>query len=72
MLSLKSKNSAGYDEIMSKILKAYASLISQPLSHIYNQSLYTGIFADCLIISVVKPLFKKGNKTSMTNYRPIP
>jgi hypothetical protein len=34
MLSLKSKNSSGSDEITSKILKACASLISQPLSHI--------------------------------------
>jgi hypothetical protein len=55
---------------MSKILTAYASLISQPLSHIYNHSLYTGVFPDNLKISIVKPLFKKGDKTSMTNYRP--
>jgi hypothetical protein len=36
ILSFKSKNSSGYDEITSKIQKACASLISQPLSHIYN------------------------------------
>jgi hypothetical protein len=35
ILSPKSKNSSGYDEITSKILKACASL-SQPLSYIYN------------------------------------
>jgi hypothetical protein len=35
-LSLKLKNSHGYDEITNKILKAYASLISRPLTHIYN------------------------------------
>jgi hypothetical protein len=29
ILSLKSKNSSGYDEIISKILKACASLTSQ-------------------------------------------
>ena len=34
--------------------------------------LYTGIFPDCLKIAVVKPLYKKGDKTCMTNYRPIP
>jgi hypothetical protein len=56
---------------MSKILKACASLISQPLSHIYNHLLYTGVFPDHLKISIVKPLFKKGDKTSMTNHRPI-
>jgi hypothetical protein len=51
-------------------MKAYASLISQPLSCIYNYSLHTGIFPDHLKISIVKPLFKKGDKISMTNYRP--
>jgi hypothetical protein len=67
----KSKNSSGYNEITSKIPKACGCLISQPLSHIFNHSLYTGGFPDCLKFSVVKPLFKKCDKTSMTNYRPI-
>jgi hypothetical protein len=67
ILSPKSKNSSGYDE-MSKILKACVSLISRP---IYNDSLYRGIFPNHLKISIVKPLFKKGDKTSMTNYMPI-
>jgi hypothetical protein len=70
--SLKSKRSCGYDEITSEILKAHASLIGRSLSHIRNHSLYTGVFPDRLIkISIVKPLFKKGDKTSMTNCRPI-
>jgi hypothetical protein len=56
--------------ITSKILKACASLISHPLSYICNHSLCTGVFPDCLKIVVVKPLYK-GDKTSMTNYRPI-
>jgi hypothetical protein len=47
------------------------SLIGQPLSHIYNQSLYTGILPDRLKLSMVKLLFKKGDKTSTTNCRAI-
>ena len=70
--SLKPKKSLGYYEITRKILKACASLISHPLNYIYNHSLYTGIFPDRLKIAVVKPLYKKGGKTSMTSYRPIP
>jgi hypothetical protein len=71
ILPLKSKNSSRYDEITCKILKACASLISQPISHINKHSLYTGVFLDCLKISKVKPLFKKGDKTSMANYTPL-
>jgi hypothetical protein len=69
--SLKSRNSSGYDEITSTILKAFSASISCPLAHICNHSLHTCIFPDDLKISVVKPLYKKGHKTSMTNYRPI-
>jgi hypothetical protein len=71
ILSFKSENLSGYDEITSKVLKACASLIIQPLNHIYNHTLYTGIFPDHLKISKVEPLFKKGDITCMTNYRPI-
>jgi hypothetical protein len=67
--TLNSKSSSGYDEITSKILKACVSLISHPLSHICNHSLHTGIFLDHLKISIVKPLYKKGDKANMTNYR---
>jgi len=53
-------------------LKACASLISHPLSYIYTHFLYTCIFPDHLKIAVVKPLYKKAEKTNVTNYRPIP
>ena len=48
LYSLKPQQSSGYDEITSKILKACASLISHPLSYIYNYWLYTGIFLTVL------------------------
>ena len=52
--SLKPKNSSGYDEITSKIIKSSASIVSFPLSYIYNFSLHTGIFPDRLKIAVVR------------------
>jgi hypothetical protein len=69
--SLKSKNSSGYDETKRKILKACSALISSPLAHICNCSLFTGIFPHCPKLSVARPLYKKDDKTSMTNYRPV-
>jgi len=56
------KKSSGCDKVTSKILKGCASLISHPLSCIYNHSLYTGIFPDRLKIAVVKSFYKKGDK----------
>ena len=57
--SLKPKNSSVYDEITSKILETCASIISFPLSYIWNYSLHRGICPDRLKFAVVKPLYKK-------------
>lgn len=54
-----------------KIMEACSSLISHPLSYICHPSLYTRTFHDCLKISIVKPLYKKEDRTSVTNYRTI-
>ena len=67
----KPEKSSGYGELTSKILKTCASLINHPLSFSYNSSLYMGIFGEPLKIAVVKPLYRKGDKTTMTNYRPV-
>ena len=65
---LKPENSSGYDKITSKIIKSCASLISIPLSYIYNYSLHTGIFPDRLKMAVIKPLYKKGDKFDISKY----
>jgi hypothetical protein len=48
---LKQKNSLGYDKITIKILKACASLISHPLSYIYNHPPYMSTFLTALNFS---------------------
>lgn len=68
--SLKTKNS-GYDEISTKLLKISASYICSPLTYICNKSISTGIFPERLKYSIIKPLYKKGDKTDPSNYRPI-
>ena len=52
-------------------MKASASFITSPLTYIFNKVLSTGVFPDWLKYSEVQPLFKKGEKTEITNYRPI-
>jgi hypothetical protein len=68
--SFKCKNSYGYDEISSRILKASTPYVSSPLTYIFNKILSTGIFPDTLTFSEVKPLYKKGDKIEFSNYRP--
>jgi hypothetical protein len=69
--SLKPKNSTGYDGISTKLIKICSPFTSSPLAHIRNKSLSSGIFTDRLKYAIVKPLFKKGDKSKISNYRPI-
>jgi hypothetical protein len=69
--SLKCKNSYGYDKISARILKASTPYVSSPLTYIFNKILSIGRFPDRLKFSEVKPLYKKGDETEFSNYRPI-
>jgi hypothetical protein len=69
--SLKAKDSHGYDEISVKIFKLISPFISSPLSYICNKLLSSGTLPCRLKYAQVVPLFKKGDKKDMSNYRPI-
>jgi len=69
--SLRTKNILGYDEISNRIIKLTAPFIISPLTHICNAVLSIGVFPERLKYAVVKPIFKKGNKQEISNYRPI-
>jgi hypothetical protein len=69
--SLKNKHSSGYDEISNRIIKSSLPCIISPITYICNAILNTGIFPDRLKFAIVKPLFKKGKSSNISNYRPI-
>jgi len=69
--SLKIKNYHGYAELSTKLLKIRSPFIVSPLTHICSKSLSSGIFPDSLKYSEIKPLFKKGDKKKISNYRSI-
>lgn len=69
--SFSNKNSSGYDEVPMTVLKTVKKELSQILSHLINSSFVTGKFPDKLKISKVVPIYKKGDKKEVSNYRPI-
>jgi len=69
--SLKNETSCGYDGLSNMMLKLCGSQISKPLTYIYNKSLTYGICPDCLKYAIIKPCFKNGDKSQISNYRPI-
>lgn len=71
IMSLNNTNSAGYDGIITKIIKMSVSEITCVLTYLINLSFSSGTFPDKLKISIVKPLYKKGDREDPQNYRPI-
>ena len=61
----------GFDNINMNLVKESINLIIKPLAHIFNLSLSSGIVPDQMKIARVIPLFKSGDKSTFTNYRPI-
>jgi potassium voltage-gated channel Eag-related subfamily H protein 8 len=53
------------------MLKYISKLVVDPLIYIYNLNIEQSIFSDTLKVADVKPLFKSGDKSIMSNYRPI-
>jgi hypothetical protein len=69
--NLKPKTSTGMDGLSNKLVKLLKNVISDCLTLIINQSISTGIFPEKLKIAKVIPLFKKGEVSQLSNYRPI-
>ena len=61
----------GFDNIPARLLKDAADYIASPLSYVFNMSLSKGVFPDAMKIAKVTPVYKKGAKDSLGNYRPI-
>ncbi|XP_055538019.1 uncharacterized protein LOC129725807 [Wyeomyia smithii] len=68
---LKPSSSAGPDGIPAIILKRCAIALCVPLRIIFNKSLSLGVFPDCWKKSAMFPVYKKGNKHDIVNYRGI-
>lgn len=68
---LKNTAALGNDEIPVSVLKQCCQHLLEPLHHLINLSLSSGTFPDTLKYTIVKPLFKKGDRSELVNYRPI-
>jgi hypothetical protein len=68
---LKTKNSDGYDEISTIILKISSPFTSSPLNYVRNKIIFWGVSADRLKYTVMKPLHKNGDRCEVSNYRPV-
>ena len=61
----------GFDGVGPRMLKLVAEILSPSIAALINKSLYTGLFSNQLKMAKVFPIFKSGQKTDPSNYRPI-
>ena len=69
--SLKTSKRPGYDEISSNVIIKCFSELNEPLKYLFEKSIEKGVFPDALKIARVTPLFKGGDPSNISNYRPI-
>ena len=68
---LKRKKAEGIDEIPNCILRDCADELAPPIAYIINLSLKSAQIAEDLKTAKITPIFKDGEKSKYTNYRPI-
>ena len=68
---IKLKYSTGYDNISNKLIKHARTILVKPLTLLANQIIHRGEFPRQLKIARMKPLYKKGDESSFSNYRSI-
>lgn len=68
---LPTNKACGPDLISHRMLKGCNQTISMPLVTLFNRSLNEGIFPDPWKVANVTPIFKKGERSLPSNYRPV-
>ncbi|CAJ0919478.1 unnamed protein product [Ranitomeya imitator] len=67
----KIDKSPGPDGIHPRVLQELSTVIDRPLFLIFKESIITGSVPQDWHIANVVPIFKKGTKTELGNYRPV-
>ena len=71
LLALKTNKAIGLDKISARLLKNSAHTIALSVTKLLNLSIKTGKFPKLWKCSKITALFKSGDRTNASNYRPI-
>ena len=69
--SIKTNKCLGHDEINFNVTRSCFDELCEPLQYLFNLSFENGIFPNNLKTAKVTLIFKAGNYTELSNYRPI-
>ena len=68
---VKTTKGFGIDNISSYFLKIALPFIENSLAFLFNTSIETSLFPDSWKVARVTPIYKDGDRSEKTNYRPI-
>ncbi len=71
LTSLPRRKSPGLDGITTDLLKLCAPGAAASLAVLFNRSFSDGVYPSAWKDSLVVPVFKRGDRAALTNYRPI-
>ena len=71
LASLDQSKAMGHDNISPKVLKFCASALFEPVTYLFQLCLDVGQIPADWKLHVITPLFKSGDRSSISNYRPI-
>lgn len=69
--TLDSSKAIGHDGFPVTALKQHSDQLSKILASTFNDSVASGIYPEHLKEAIVHPIFKGGDPTQLSNYRPI-
>ena len=69
--NLENNYSSGHDGISNKLLKSIRYELCKQLTLIFNQMFLSDVFPETFEKSKIIPLYKKGDSSLLSNYRPI-
>ena len=69
--NLANTGAKGRDQIGTDVLKRYRNVLTGPITHIVNMSIFHGEYPAQWKLGVITPLPKGGKKTDPKNWRPI-
>lgn len=68
---LKRSKAQGHDEIPGMVIKDLADVLVDPLCWLFNRIISGGKIPRSWKTSVISPIYKKGEKTKVENFRPV-
>ena len=69
--NLANTGAKGRDGIPTQVLKKYSNVLTGPITHLINLSIYWGRYPSKWKEGIITPLPKGGNQTESKNWRPI-